>query len=86
MTPLERQIAKVQRLMQIHGLEMWDAPAKTRISISHPPIDNWTMRIGDPETRHDLFIDSGQGEYALWCEAERRIADFISNGRKDSDV
>lgn len=86
MTALERQKTRVRRLLDVHGLEIWDTPAPTRISINHPSIDNWTMRIGDPKTKHDLFSDSGLGEYALWCEAETRVTDFIKNGKVDMDA
>ncbi len=86
MTVLDRQKAKVCRLLEAHGLEIWDQPAPTRISINHPPIDNWTMRIGDPRTKHDLFIDSGGGEHALWCEADARITEFIASGKVDTDA
>jgi hypothetical protein len=86
MTALARQVAKVRSLLESNGLELWDTPAPTRISINHPPIDNWTMRIGDPKTKHDLFIDSGGGEHALWCEAEVKIAKFIADGKVDTDA
>ena len=59
MTPLENKISKVKSLLEDNGLVIWDDPSKTQISFAHPPIDNWTMRIGDPKTNNDLSIDSG---------------------------
>ena len=84
MTDLEEKRTLAEATVKRCGLEIWDQPSMAMLarSPSNVPVQLWTMRLGDPATNKDHFLESTLGEGQLWEESEKFAEIFQSKKRQ----
>lgn len=74
---LEALKTEVKDLLQKQGFKIYDQPSVANISIGPSPVTNWYVRMGDPATEQDFWVDA-QSEHHMWLNALAEIKKYIA--------